>query len=300
MRIYVPTGNERWWAIAAEVPGTASEDVPNRDEAIARCRRYAADEIEAFRRLGVPLDVAQGEEIVEWKLPWWLIPDWLVPVTPALRDAAVKRMEELAAEVDRFLDELRLEEWDAAPDGEWSVRRTLDHTAGGFEIGLRRLQPWPLDPREGHAAALQELVTRLRSFVGQSFATEHSGMNTESGRVRWTPRKVLRATRHLQEEAAAHYGGGTGPEPRPINGHADASDDDEPIAESDLHALIDGDAPLQRIAPRDRRVRGVAQSYRYYRDRLTEWPTDPRERWRVMREAFTLGFNPSAQRRARG
>ncbi len=196
-------------------------------------------------------------------------------------------MDELAADVDRFLEDLRPEEWDAAPKGEWSVRRTLDHAAGGFEIGLRRLQPWPLDPREGHAAALQELVTRLRSFVGRSFATEHSGMNKELGRVRWTPRKVLRAARHLQDEAAAHYGGGTGPEPRPIDGHADARDDDEPIGEGDLQALIDGDAALQWIVPRDRRVRGIAQFYRYYRDRLTEWPIDPRERCRAMREAFT-------------
>jgi hypothetical protein len=72
-----------------------------------------------------------------------------------------------------------------------------------------------------------------------------------------------------------------------MRGHADATDDDEPITESDLQHLIDGEAALQRLASKDRRVRGIAMSYRYYRDRLTQWPTDTRERWRVMREAFT-------------
>lgn len=67
MRIYVTTASDRWWAIAAEVPGTASEDVLDREEAIARCRRYAADEVEAFRRLGAPLELSADEEILEWR-----------------------------------------------------------------------------------------------------------------------------------------------------------------------------------------------------------------------------------------
>jgi hypothetical protein len=285
VRIYVPTSSERWWAIAAQIPGTASEDVPDREEAIARCRRYAADELEAFRRLGAPLDIDPEEDLIEWKMPWWLIPDSLVPISPALRDAAVRRMDELAAEVDHFLEELDQRAWDAASDGGWSIRRVLDHVAGGFEIGLRRLQPWPLDPAQAHAEALDDLVARLRALAGKRFALEQSGMNQELTRVRWTPRKVVRAVRHLQDEATAHYRG-DGPAPSPMGGHADATDDDEPIAESDLRHLLVADAELQCLASSDRRVRGIAMWYRYYRDRLTEWPIDVRERWRVMRDAF--------------
>ncbi len=283
MRYYVTSSDRTWWTIAPEVPGVASENVPSRDEAITRCRALVAEEVDAYRRLGHPLDVEPSEEIVEWSMPWWLIPDSLVPTPPALLAAAVRRMDEIASEVERFLDGIRPGDWDKAPDEGWTIRRTLDHVAGGFEIGIRRLQPWPLDPDRAHAAAFDELVARIG--VAPSEAVEHSGLNTEAGRVRWTPRKVARVVRAFQVAARANAGSG-GPPPQSVVRHDDAPGDNEPPTEAELRAVIEADAELRRIGAQDRRARGIAVWYRYYRDRLTRWPVEPRERWHAMRAAY--------------
>jgi len=126
-----------------------SEDRPSRDEALARCRQHVAVELAAFDRLGVPLELDQSEEITDWTLPWWLIPDWFVPVHPILVRAAVQRMEEIAVDIDRFLDGLAPGGLDRSSPGGWSIRRTLDHMAGGFDIGLRRLGHGHSIPRPG-------------------------------------------------------------------------------------------------------------------------------------------------------
>ncbi len=283
MRYYVTSSGRTWWTIAPEVPGVASEDVPTRDEAIARCRALVAEEVDAYRRVGHPLDVEPSEEIVDWSLPWWLIPDSLVPTPPALLGAAVRRMDEIASEVERFLDGIRLEDWDRAPDEGWTIRRTLDHVAGGFEIGIRRLRPWPLDPDRAHVAAFHELVGRIR--VAPSEAVEHSGLNSEAGRVRWTPRKVARVVRAFQMAARANVESG-GPPPQSVVRHDDAPGDDEPPTEADFRAMSEADAELRRIGARDRRARGIAMWYRYYHDRLTLWPVEPRQRWHSMRAAY--------------
>ena len=283
MRYYVTSSDNTWWVIAGQIPGTASEDVPSRDEAIARCRRLVAEEVEAYRRLGQALDVDATEEIIDWALPWWLNPDWLVPLTPALRDAAVRRMDEIAAEVEGALDGLAPGDWDRGPDGGWSVRRTLDHVSGGFEIGIRRLEPWPLDPDRAQVAALAELIARLRSAPAEP--VEQSGMNREVGRVRWTARKVVRAARAAQAATRAHVEAGGPPAALAVR-HEDAPDDDEPPSEAELRGLADGDTELRALASRDRRARGVAVSYRYYRDRLNRWPLDARERFRAIRDKY--------------
>jgi len=283
VRYYVTSSGRTWWTIAPEVPGVASEDVPSRDEAIARCRALVAEEVAAYRRLGHPLDVEPFEEIVDWSMPWWLIPDWLLPTPPALLGAAVRRMDEIASEVERFLDGIRPGDWDRVPDEGWTIRRTLDHVAGGFEIGIRRLRPWPLDPDRAHAAAFDELVGRIR--LAPSEAVEHSGLNTETGRVRWTPRKVARAVRAFQVAARANVESG-GPPPQSVVRHDDAPGDDEPPTEADFRAMSEADAELRRIGARDRRARGIAMWYRYYHDRLTLWPVEPRQRWHSMRAAY--------------
>jgi hypothetical protein len=283
VRYYVTSSDRTWWTIAPEVPGVASEDVPSRDEAIARCRALVAEEVDAYRRLGHPLEIEPSEEIVDWSMPWWLIPDWLVPTPPALLGAAVRRMDQIASEVERYLDGLRPGDWDRAPDEGWTIRRTLDHVAGGFEIGIRRLQPWPLDPERAHAAAFDELVARIR--VAPSEPVEHSGLNTEAGRVRWTPRKVARVVRGLQEATRANVESG-GPAPLSVVRHDDVPGDDEPATEAELRTLSEADAELRLIGARERRARGIAIWYRYYRDRLVRWPDEPRDRWRAMRAAY--------------
>jgi predicted RNase H-like HicB family nuclease len=295
VRIYLLARKDTWWAVAPEIPGlapTGHEHFAPREEALARCREVAQEEIAAYVRLGTPLGIDPEEQIVEWELPFWLLPDWLVPLRPGELRAAIGRMDELAAEVERLLDEIAPEDWDRRSGSDWSVRLTLDHLASGNVVALGSIEPWPLDPVEAQAAALAELRARLAGFIGRRFATHQFGFNQEDGRIRWTPRKVVRVVQALQEAWLAHLEG-SGPEPsapvfreRDAIGHEDAAGDDDPIEERHLDVLVERDLDLRRKAPNEQRVRGIAPWYRYYRDRLTVWPDGERERWRATREAF--------------
>jgi hypothetical protein len=285
MRYYVIPSEKTWATLAPQVPGAGTEDLPSRDEAIARCKAHVAVELDAYDRLGFPLRIDRSEELIDWTLPWWLLPDWFVPASTGLVDAAVRRMREIAADVDRFLDGLAPEDWDRGPPGGWSIRRTLDHVAGGFEIGLRRLEPWSLEPDPAQAEAVAALADRIGGFSGRGFVTTHSGQNQEEGRVRWTPRKVVRVVRSFQEAWRSHIVEG-GPAPTVPRPHADAEGDDDDPSPSELHSLVENDATLRVLANKEPRVRAIATWYRYYRDRLAVWPSDERERWARMGRAF--------------
>jgi len=284
VRYYVTGSGQSWWVTAPEVPGTGSEDLPTRDAAIARCRELVASELDAYRRLGVSLRVSPGEEVIDWSLAWWLIPERLLPISPALLRAVLRRMDDEASQLEWFLDALSPDEWDHRPSDGWSVRRILDHVAGGFGIGLRRLEPWPLDPDRAQEMAVEELVAVVRRSSGAPLVVEQSGLNQEAGRIRWTPRKVARVVGTLQSAWRGHLSG----EPPPVMGagHDDAAGDDEPPSGAELRALLEADRELRAIATEDPRVRAIASWYRYYRDRLTTWPIDERERWRAMSAAF--------------
>ncbi|HEX9269141.1 MAG TPA: hypothetical protein VF998_04790 [Candidatus Limnocylindria bacterium] len=283
MRLYVTASPATWWTTAPQVPGAAAEDAPTREEAIARCRTRAHDEAEAFRRLGHPIELGDADEVIDWTLPWWLIPDSLIPTPPALLRAAMTRVSEVAAEVDEFLDSLPKGAWDRDPGDGWTIRRTLDHAAGGFGIGLRRLEPWPLDADRAQAEAARELVARLKN--GEPGAFEQVGPNQRPSRVRWTPRKVARTVRSLQAAWLAHLAG-EGPAPSLPYADDDGPDDDARPAADELDAILVADAALRRAAERDPRVRAIASWYRYYRDRLVPWPIGVRERWLAMRSTW--------------
>lgn len=295
MRIYLFQRGDTWWAVAPEIPGTAPtghEQFAPREVALERCREVAREEIAVYERLGTPLAIDPEEQIVEWTLPFGILPDWLVPLRPDELRAAVGRMDELAAEVERLVDGLSATEMDRRSDSEWSVRLTLDHLASGNVVALGSIEAWPLDPLEAQARALAELRDRLAGLVGQRYAVEQFGLNQESGRMRWTPRKVVRVVRALQDAWLAHLAGNA-PEPttpvfrEPASlGHDDAHDDDAPIDAKDLALLEDRDRDLRERSPTDSRVRGIAPWYRYYRDRLTSWPHGERERWLATRGAF--------------
>lgn len=285
MKIYLSGSRERWWAIAPEIPGATSEDAPSRDEALERCRRRAGEEQEALGRLGFRLNIDPEETVIDYKGRWWLMPEWLGPVRPALRDAAVRRMDEIVREVDAFLSELAPDEWDGHPGEGWSIRRVLDHMAGGFGIGLRRLERWPLEPNEAHALAIDELRARLGEFAGQRVVVTQCGMNSENGRVRWTPRKVLRVVVALQQAWHAHVEAGA-PKPAIPFDHEDREDDEEPISAGELSVLSEQGARSVHLADRDPDVHAIAVSYRYYRDRLQAWPDEAVDRWQAMARAF--------------
>ena len=285
MKIYLSAAGERWWAIAPKIPGATSEDAPSRDEALGRCRRRAEEEREALARFGFRLNVDPEETVVDYKGRWWLMPEWLGPVRPALRDAVVRRMDEIVGQVDAFLSELAPDEWDRRPGEGWSIRMVLDHMASGFGIGLRRFERWPLEANEAHACALSELRARLAELAGRRVLVTQCGMNSENGRVRWTPRKVLRVVAALQQAWHAHIEAGA-PKPATPFDHADREDDGEPISAGELRVLVEQGARLVRLADRDPDVHSIAVSYRYYRDRLQPWPDDAVQRWRAMGRAF--------------
>jgi hypothetical protein len=288
MRLYTLTVNNQWMVLAPEVPGTApsgDEVASSRDEALSRCREFAAQEIAAYERLGSPLEISADEEIVEWSAPWWMIPEWLIPIRPTQLRTVLRRMESLADEVEHFLDGLSPEEWDARPTTGWSIRLTLDHLASGFGVGIQNLEWLPLDPVAAEAAAFDSLNTRLGALVGERYAVEQFGMNQENGRVHWTPQKVARVVTALQDAWLAHLAG-RAPEPAPPLGHEEVDGDDEPLGTTELEALAARDRALRDATARDVRVAVLTGSYRYYRDRLIDWPSDERERWRAMSGSF--------------
>ena len=86
VRTYVRGLNGVWSAIAPEVPGiglTGHERWATREEAIERCRALVAGEIAAYTRLGLPLELTDGDEVVDWTAQFWLIPELLIPIRPA-------------------------------------------------------------------------------------------------------------------------------------------------------------------------------------------------------------------------
>jgi hypothetical protein len=105
--------------------GGCGRSAPSRDKSIARARTRAIEEAAAYARLGFPIDLGQNDEIVDWTMPWWTIPDALMPTPPALLAAAVRRMDEVAAEVEAVLDETPPDAWDRDPGDGWTVRTPL-------------------------------------------------------------------------------------------------------------------------------------------------------------------------------
>jgi hypothetical protein len=288
MRIYVFSDTDRYAAIAPEIPGsglTGHEERPTRDAAIERCRVFASTEIAAYERLGAPLAFAPKDELVDWDGPWWMVPEYLIPLRPARFDAAVRRMDEIASELERALNGIETSRWDRRPsEAEWSVRLTLDHIASGFSVGLANLEPFPLDPMEAHAAAFGELVDVLRGSIGRRYSVVQFGQNQQNGRIRWTPRSVARNARALQD-AFFPYLREEAPQPRPPFAPDRAPRDDEPLTQVDLDALVAQDAALRPLVG-DVRGGMLARWYRYYRGRLAHWPEDEHMRWRAMSAAF--------------
>jgi len=260
---------------------TGHERGATRDEAIERCRALVAGEIAAYERLGVPLELTDGDEVVDWTAQFWLIPELLIPIRPAQLQAVLLRMNDLASEVDRVLDALPVERWDRRNGDEWSVRIAIDHLASGMSVGVQNLEPVPLDPVAAQAATCAELVARLREHIGKRVAMDHFGTNDESRRIRWTPRKVARVVGALQAAWASHLADG-GSEPGPFGQHDDDADDDKPVSPMEIDQLEATDRALRS----DRRARLLIYSYRYYRSRLTKWPDGERDRLRAMYGAF--------------
>src|SRR5207253_8945364 len=135
MRTYVRQGNGVWSAVAPEVPGiglTGHESWATRDEALERCRALVAGEVAAYARLGAPLELTEGDEVIDWTAQWWLIPEFLIPLKPAQLRAVLLRMDDLAAELDRVLDDLPAARWDRREGTDWGVRIALDHLASAM------------------------------------------------------------------------------------------------------------------------------------------------------------------------
>ena len=291
MRIYVlSAGDDGWSAFAPEVPGLVPGTHKTREGAIAACRAIAGEERAAFERLGGPLDSSSDEVIGEWDRPIWQFPEFLTPVRPAVRDAALARMAELEEQIDGVLARLSDEEWGRRYGDGWTVRAVVDHLANGCGLFIRRLEPWPLDPEEAQRSAAADLRRGLDEHTDRPFVVDHFGSNLEGVRIRWTPRKVFRVVRRLQDAWLAHAARGDAqPTLRqgvPFSGNEDAPGDDAPLSADETRALTDVDAELRRAAAKSPAVRTVALSYRHFRDRLLPWPADSLARWRATRLAL--------------
>jgi DinB superfamily len=274
----------RWYATVPEIPGAASADCATRDDAVAQCRDLASIEIRALERLGVDLDLEAEEAIVDWPHRPSLIPESLLPISRQMRQVVVQRIDELSDELERRFAELAPAAWDRASDG-WTSRMVLDHVANGNAGFLTDLEPWPLDPADAQAHALEQLIVGLETIGATPHVVERFGFNWEDGRIRWTPRKVARIVGRLQSEWLAHVESG-GPAPIRGTGHEDADDDALPIDTDQFAALRRSDRELQAAAKRDPRIRMLGFWYRYYRHCLDAWPDEVTERWRATRAAF--------------
>jgi len=291
VRIYLlSAGDDGWGAFAPDVPGLIPATHKTREEAIAECRTIASEERAAFERLGAPLDSSADEVICEWDRPIWQLPEFLIPVRPAVRDAALARMTELEREIDNVLAGLSDDQWDRRHGEGWSVRTVLDHLANGCGLFIRRLETWPLDPEEAQRTAAADLRRTLDEHADRAVVVEHFGSNLEGARIRWTPRKVLRVVRKLQDAWLAHAARGSEPPTLrhgvPFTGNEDAPSDDAPISAVETGTLTDADGELRRVAAKTPAVRTVALSYRHFRDRLLPWPADSSVRWRTTRDAL--------------
>ena len=295
MRIYMLSGgSDGWAAFAPEIPGIIPATHRTREEAIALCRAIASEERAAFERLGARLDSSPDESICEWDRPIWQFPEFLMPVRPAVRDAALARMAEFEEEIDGVVDGLSDEEWDRRRGAGWTVRTVMDHLANGWGLFIRRLEPWPLDPDEAQRDAAAELRRALDERSDEAFVVEHFGSNVEGARIRWTPRKVFRVSRRLQDAWLAHaIRGDAQPTPRhgvPLIGNEDDPEDDKPLSATETGALMEADDRLRSAARAAPAIRTVALSYRHFRDRLLPWAADTTARWRTMRDAAHLSF----------
>ncbi|HJW50091.1 MAG TPA: hypothetical protein VJ726_11805 [Candidatus Limnocylindria bacterium] len=239
-----------------------------------------------LERLGAAFDEGP-EELIEWGSEWGIPLAPFVPLSPSLLRAGLALLDERERELDTSLSALAPSEWERrdGPDG-WSLRMVVDHLAAGSLLFLLRVEIWPLDPDEAQRGALQEVVARAARFGRESTTFAHFGWNGENGRVRWTARKVARAVRRMQDAYLAYIAGGPEPMELDFTRHEDADGDDGPAADQELSELHERDEELRRAAHQYPHVRVIAFWYRYYRDRLTLWPSEELERWRAMRAAF--------------
>jgi hypothetical protein len=288
MRLYLLAAQDKFVALAPEVPGsglTGHEARSTREEALDRCRAFVKGELAAYERLGVPLAIDPREEVVEWVGPASSIPELLTPMRPAELRAAVARMDDLAAEVDRAVAGVPAPDLERHAPGEWSARTVLDHIAHAFVLAPMNLDPFALDRVEAHSAELARLAGRLQACVGRADVFIQFGTNSEGVRVRWTPRKVARVVRTMQDAWTRSALEGGAP-PRFPSGHEDLPEDDAPLTADDVASLRERDARLRSAIAREPRAGGIAYWYRYYATRLVSWPEEPLMRWRAMYTAF--------------
>jgi predicted RNase H-like HicB family nuclease len=282
MRIYIQSRQQRFVATAPEVPGVIAEG-SSREAASAACRALIEEELACYAELGVPLPVSdQIVEIQDWAESG--PPGYAEELQPANRKyvrAVLRRIEQMRTELDDFLNQLTPQEWEQRQEGEWNVRTLLDHIANSQWLIVQGLDPWPLDPLEAQEQALEELYSALITLAprGRSRTTWHFGLNRESGRISWTPRKILRVVNALQDGWLHHFEN-EAPEPTFPQGHDNLPGDGEALTDDEIKVLRGRSRRLLAVSAAHRPAAGrLAVLYRYYRNRLVMWPEEPRQRW---------------------
>jgi hypothetical protein len=264
----------------------AAEGLASREEALAKVRARVSAQRADLERLGAAFDEGP-EEVIEWGSDWGVPLAPLMPLSTSLLRAGLALLDERERQLDVSLSALAPSEWERrdGPDG-WTLRMVVDHLAAGSLLFLLRVEIWPLDADEAQRGALEEVVARVARFGPESTTFEHFGWNGENGRVRWTARKVVRAVRKMQDAYLAYVAGAHEPLELDFTRHEDAEGDDARASDHELSELRERDEQLRRAARQHPQVRVIAFWYRYYRDRLTLWPSEELARWRAMRAAF--------------
>lgn len=239
-----------------------------------------------LERLGATFE-GGAEEVTEWGSDWGVPLAPFLPPSPSLLRAGLALLDERERQLDSTVSALAPAEWERrdGSDG-WTLRMVVDHLAAGSLLFLLRVEIWPLDADEAQRGALEEVLSRAVRCSRESKAFELFGWNAENGRVRWTARKVVRAIGRMQHGWLAHIAGGPEPKELDFTRHENAGGDDSAVGDDEIAELRERDARLRSAAREWPGVRVIAFWYRYYRDRLTNWPVDELERWRAMRAAF--------------
>lgn len=280
MRIYTLSSPRGHDAVAPEVPGTWFL-AASPEEAVAGCRLLAAQDLEAYTRYGAPLPVSPGEVV----LPSWqeggpaIFAEDFVPLATDQVRAVVRRIDEVRHELRELLTRLPEEAWSLNRPGKWSVRTLVDHVANSQWLIAQALDDWPPTPEEAHASAMEELLAAVEPWVEapEQPRTDHFGHNSENGRVRWTPRKVLRVVATMQVAWREHLRSGA-PAPTFPLAHEDLPEDAAPPSPAEVDAVAENAVDLSASA--DPKALGVlARRYRYYARRLHVWPEGVLERW---------------------
>lgn len=302
------------------LPGCAARG-RTKDEALRNLKDLLGDYLALFGKVdeSLPASLADVELDVE-ETEASIFPEDMIPLKPEEVGALLRKMElsrqALLDRVSGLSDEVLT--WKGDGDG-WAIERILEHIANAEWWYIQRLQDWPGDPFERLEATHRYLLSEL----GRPGPEELNRVATYYGQ-KWTPHKVLRLLSTYyrfqneiikKELEAMTKGKKERLSPEDLESFQvipfqsdDQPSDLEPLsakerdtllnqAEAARQAILDtiqkiGSLPVedQEWKPRGRtyslreRVMELADDEWWFALRLIDWPQDPFERLKTIRQ----------------